>query len=110
MFPTWPALSKPSALPSSLGSRLRASTSRRSSFKVFFAGWLVAVLGATGLGLLLGRSRLLGNIFLPVIEAIRPVSSIAWVPLSIVWFGFGFTSKAFLVGLAVFLVVIVYAV
>jgi len=82
----------------------------RSSFKVFFAGWLVAVLCATGLGLLLGRSRLLGNIFLPVIEAIRPVSSIAWVPLSIVWFGFGFTSKAFLVGLAVFLVVIVYAV
>jgi len=38
------------------------------------------------------------------------VSSIAWVPLSIVWFGFGLTSKVFLVGLAVFLVVIVYAV
>ena len=53
---------------------------------------------------------MLGNIFLPVVEAIRPVSSIAWVPLSIVWFGFGFTSKVFLVGLAVFLVVIVYAV
>jgi ABC-type nitrate/sulfonate/bicarbonate transport system permease component len=47
---------------------------------------------------------------LPIVEAIRPVSSIAWVPLSIVWFGFGLTSKVFLVALAVFLVVIVYAV
>jgi ABC-type nitrate/sulfonate/bicarbonate transport system permease component len=28
----------------------------------------------------------------------------------VVWFGFGFTSKVFLVGLAVFLVVIVYAI
>jgi ABC-type nitrate/sulfonate/bicarbonate transport system permease component len=32
------------------------------------------------------------------------------VPLAVVWFGFGFTSKVFLVGLAVFLVVIVYAI
>src|SRR6185312_8301062 len=70
----------------------------------------LGVVAATLIGLVLGRSALAGNIFLPVVEAIRPVSSIAWVPLSIVWFGFGLTSKVFLVGLAVFLVVIVYAV
>jgi len=81
-----------------------------SSLWVFAAGWLGGVVLATLTGLMLGRVAVLGNIFLPVVEAIRPVSSIAWVPLSIVWFGFGFTSKAFLVGLAVFLVVIVYAV
>jgi ABC-type nitrate/sulfonate/bicarbonate transport system permease component len=81
-----------------------------SSLEVFAAGWLVGGVSATLLGLLLGRVQVLGNIFLPVVEAIRPISSIAWVPLSIVWFGFGFTSKVFLVGLAVFLVVIVYAV
>lgn len=81
-----------------------------SSIKVFLVGWAVAVILAAVIGLLLGRVHFLGRIFLPIIEAIRPVSSIAWVPLSIVWFGFGFTSKAFLVGLAVFLVVIVYAV
>lgn len=81
-----------------------------ASFKVFIAGWTVAVILATLAGLMFGRIHLLGAVFLPVVEAIRPVSSIAWVPLSIVWFGFGVTSKAFLVGLAVFLVVIVYAV
>ena len=80
------------------------------SLRVFVIGWLIGVAGATLLGLMLGRVRMLGDIALPIVEAIRPVSSIAWVPLSIVWFGFGLTSKVFLVALAVFLVVIVYAV
>jgi ABC-type nitrate/sulfonate/bicarbonate transport system permease component len=80
------------------------------SLRVFAIGWLIGAASAAAAGLLLGRARWLGNVFLPVVEAIRPVSSIAWVPLSIVWFGFGLTSKVFLVGLAVFLVVIVYAV
>jgi ABC-type nitrate/sulfonate/bicarbonate transport system permease component len=81
-----------------------------ASLRVFAIGWTVGAVSATLVGLLLGRVRVLGDIFLPVVEAIRPVSSIAWVPLSVVWFGFGLTGKVFLVGLAVFLVVIVYAV
>jgi ABC-type nitrate/sulfonate/bicarbonate transport system permease component len=81
-----------------------------SSLEVFAIGWVLGVVTATLAGLLLGRVALAGAVFLPVVEAIRPVSSIAWVPLSIVWFGFGLGSKVFLVGLAVFLVVIVYAV
>lgn len=81
-----------------------------SSLRVFAIGWGLGALIATVTGLALGRMRTLGEIFLPVIEAIRPVSSIVWVPLSIVWFGFGLSSKVFLVGLAVYLVVIVYAV
>jgi len=80
------------------------------SLRVFVVGWAIGAILATFVGLLLGRVRVIGNIFLPIVEAIRPVSSIAWVPLSIVWFGFGLTSKVFLVALAVFLVVIVYAV
>jgi ABC-type nitrate/sulfonate/bicarbonate transport system permease component len=81
-----------------------------ASLYVFSIGWLVGAAGAALVGLVLGRAKRLGSIFLPIVEAIRPVSSIAWVPLAIVWFGFGLTSKVFLVGLAVFLVVIVYAV
>jgi ABC-type nitrate/sulfonate/bicarbonate transport system permease component len=80
------------------------------SLRVFGVGWLLGAGAATLIGLALGRVEALGSVFLPVIEAIRPVSSIAWVPLSIVWFGFGLSGKVFLVGLAVFLVVIVYAV
>jgi ABC-type nitrate/sulfonate/bicarbonate transport system permease component len=80
------------------------------SLRVFALGWLLGAACATLAGLALGRVEVLGNTFLPIVEAIRPVSSIAWVPLSIVWFGFGLTSKVFLVALAVLLVVIVYAV
>lgn len=81
-----------------------------ASLRVFAVGWTLGCALATGVGLLLGRVQVMGRMLLPIIEAIRPVSSIAWVPLSVVWFGFGLTGKVFLVGLAVFLVVIVYAV
>ena len=80
------------------------------SLRVFAIGWVLGAASAKIAGLEMGRVAALGNVFIPVIEAIRPVSSIAWVPLSIVWFGFGLGGKVFLVGLAVFLVVIVYAV
>lgn len=80
------------------------------SLRVFAIGWALGAVGATVIGLVLGRVHVLGRIFIPIIEAIRPVSSIVWVPLSIVWFGFGLSGKVFLVGLAVFLVVIVYAI
>jgi taurine transport system permease protein len=80
------------------------------SLRVFAIGWLIGVVAATFIGVLLGRVQTLGRIFLPIVEALRPVSSIVWVPLSVVWFGFGLSGKVFLVALAVFLVVIVYAV
>ena len=53
------------------------------SLRVFVIGWVIGAVLATLVGLLLGRVRIIGNIFLPIVEAIRPVSSIAWVPLSI---------------------------
>ncbi|MGM7671582.1 ABC transporter permease [Microbacterium sp. A93] len=85
-------------------------TDLASSLGVFIGGWALGAAAAVLTGLLLGRITLLGRMFLPVIEMIRPVSSIAWIPLAIVWFGFGYSGKLFLVGLAVYLVVIVYAV
>ncbi|MGY1552764.1 ABC transporter permease [Microbacterium sp. A588] len=81
-----------------------------SSLGVFVGGWAIGAFLAIVTGLLLGRIHFLGRMFLPAIEMIRPVSSIAWIPLAIVWFGFGYSGKLFLVGLAVYLVVIVYAV
>lgn len=85
-------------------------TDLASSLGVFAGGWALGALLAVVTGLLLGRLRFVGRTFLPVIEMIRPVSSIAWIPLAIVWFGFGYSGKLFLVGLAVYLVVIVYSV
>jgi ABC-type nitrate/sulfonate/bicarbonate transport system permease component len=44
-----------------------------SSLKVFLVGWLTAVACATVVGILLGRVRVLGAMFMPLVEAIRPV-------------------------------------
>ena len=81
-----------------------------ASLQVFLVGWILGSVGAAAAGLAIGQSKTIGAIFGPIVEALRPVSSIVWVPLAVVWFGFGFTSKVFLVGLAVFLVVIIYAI
>jgi len=81
-----------------------------ASLEVFLVGWTIGSFCAAVAGILIGQSRLINAVFGPIVEAMRPVSSIVWVPLAVVWFGFGFTSKIFLVGLAVFLVVIIYAI
>lgn len=82
----------------------------QASLAVFAGGWVGGGVAAVFIGLLLGRVRLAGQLLLPIIEAARPVSSIVWLPLIIVWFGFGYVSKSVIVGLAVFLVVIVYVI
>jgi NitT/TauT family transport system permease protein/sulfonate transport system permease protein len=58
------------------------------------------------LGLLLGISsslnKTIGGIIKMPIEIIRPIPPIAWIPLSILWFGLGEPSAYFLVSLGAF--------
>src|SRR4051812_44193351 len=53
-----------------------------ASLRVFLTGWVLGSLGATVLGIWIGRSRVAAGLFGPVVEALRPVSSIVWVPLA----------------------------
>ena len=46
-------------------------------------GFAVATVLGVGLGLLIGRYRLLRQLMFPAIEALRPIPAIAWVPISI---------------------------
>ncbi len=64
----------------------------------YFFGGLFGVL----LGILMGWYRTVDAIFMPYIQMLRPIPPIAWIPLSIVWFGFGEGSKYFLIFLACF--------
>ena len=54
------------------------------------------------LGILMGWYRPMNSIFRPIYELIRPIPPIAWIPISIVWFGIGEGSKWFLIFLAAF--------
>lgn len=65
-------------------------------------GFGLAVITALPLGLLLGSSPRLFRLFDPIIEVLRPISPIAWIPLSILWFGIGEPSKLFIIWLIAF--------
>lgn len=70
-------------------------------------GFSLAAVTGVPFGLVLGRYHWLYRLFEPIIEVLRPVSPIAWIPLSILWFGIGEASKVFLVWLLAFFVILV---
>jgi sulfonate transport system permease protein len=65
-------------------------------------GFIWGVLVATLLAALTGYSRLARELLDPMIQALRNVPSIAWVPLFILWFGIFETSKVILIATGVF--------
>lgn len=65
-------------------------------------GFLLAVIIAIPLGVVIGWSKPLREILTPVIETIRPIPPLAWIPLAILWFGIGLKSAAFIIFLGCF--------
>ena len=65
-------------------------------------GFLAAAAVAIPFGIVLGRSKRLHEMLIPIIEIIRPVPPLAWIPLSILWFGIGFKSAVFIIFLGCF--------
>lgn len=54
-------------------------------------GFALAVVGGVPLGILMARFRLLEAFFMPLVSALMPIPSLAWVPVFILWFGLGNT-------------------
>jgi NitT/TauT family transport system permease protein len=65
-------------------------------------GFLIALVLGVGMGSLLGHSVLLERALRPAIVASQVVPKVALVPLFIIWFGFGMTSKIVIVTLLAF--------
>jgi len=53
------------------------------------AGFALAVGIGIPLGILMGRMRGVEGFFLPLVSALMPIPSLAWVPVFILWFGLG---------------------
>ena len=64
------------------------------------AGFLLAAAVAIPLGLLMGWFKGVFATLNPLIQILRPISPIAWIPLAILWFGVGNVSPIFLIFLA----------
>ncbi len=65
-------------------------------------GYGVAALLAIPLGLLMGWFPRLRRMISPIIEVVRPIPPLAWIPIAILWFGIGIKSAAFIIFLGAF--------
>jgi NitT/TauT family transport system permease protein len=70
-----------------------------SLFRVTW-GFLLAVVTGIPAGLFLGWFRPAYLAFNPLIQVMRPISPIAWIPLAILWFGVSERAPIFLIFLA----------
>lgn len=66
-----------------------------------FGAFLLACLIGIPLGIAMGMSPFIRGIFDPPIEFYRPIPPLAYLPLMIIWFGIGETSKVLLIFLSV---------
>jgi ABC-type nitrate/sulfonate/bicarbonate transport system permease component len=66
------------------------------------AGFFLATLLAIPLGIVAGMSTTIFNSIDPIIELFRPIPVLALLPLAILWFGIGESSKIFIITYAAF--------
>ena len=67
-----------------------------SAYRVF-SGFAIAAILGVGIGLAIGWSRTVENLFEPVLQILRPVPPVSWIPLAIIWFGIADKPAIFLV-------------
>lgn len=65
-------------------------------------GFLIGAVLALPLGLMMGASDRVYKLFNPLIQIFRPIPPIAFIPLSILWFGLGNPPAIFLIVIGAF--------
>ena len=65
-------------------------------------GFALGAVLALPLGLLMGASRIVHELFNPIVQIFRPIPPIAFIPLAILWFGLGNPPAFFLISLGAF--------
>lgn len=67
------------------------------SLKRVFVGFGLSSLTGIILGVAMGYSKTINAIVRPIFNIIRPIPGLAWIPLGILWFGIGETTKYFII-------------
>lgn len=103
-------LSYPSAIVSEVPRMLATGELQKAflaSIQTLAIGLALAIAGGTLLGLLMGRYRTIDHLLTVQISALYSTPNISLIPLLILWFGLGNTSKIVIVFLAAFFPVII---
>ena len=70
-------------------------------------GFYLAIFFGIPLGIFLGRIRSANLLINPLVQFLRPISPLAWIPLSMLWFGIGDRPAIFLIFLSSFFPIVV---
>lgn len=65
-------------------------------------GYVIATASAIPFGIIMGWSARWRSFLQPIVELIRPIPPLAWIPIAILWFGIGNNSAAFIIFLGAF--------
>ena len=77
------------------------------SFARVLGGFALGATLGVALGVTMGRIETFRRAVNPIVEIMRPIPPLAWIPLAIIWFGIGEASKVFLIAVTVFFPVVV---
>jgi ABC-type nitrate/sulfonate/bicarbonate transport system permease component len=72
------------------------------SLSRIIGGFALGAAGGIALGIGAGWYAWLARIVRPVVDLLRPIPPLAWIPIAIVWFGLGEPSKWFVIFLGAF--------
>jgi sulfonate transport system permease protein len=97
-----PAPSKVAAVFVALASSGELVDHIRATLQRVLVGFACGAVAGTFLGALCGGFELMRRLFDPLIQALRAIPSIAWVPLFVLWFGIFEVSKVTLIAVGVF--------
>ena len=70
-------------------------------------GFGIAAIIGISLGIAIGLSKVLDRLTDFVIQVIKPIPPIAWIPLAILWFGIGESSKIYIIFMGAFFPILV---
>ncbi len=73
-----------------------------ASFLRVITGFAIALVFGLLMGFLTGRIKPVKRLIDPLVQAIRTVPGIGWLPIAMVWFGVGEQTTVFLISLAAF--------
>lgn len=77
------------------------------SLKRVMIGFGLSIAAGILIGIGMGRFKYTEAIIRPIFELVRPIPGVAWIPLSIVWFGVGETAKIFIIFMGGFVNIVV---
>lgn len=77
------------------------------SLERVLVGYAAGCISGVVIGALMGRIRIVGQLADPLLQLMRPISPVALVPLSIIWFGIGDLSRYFIIFYGVVIIMII---